>query len=132
MVQGYTYATTNTDRWPLVIFVSVLMCVIRFFSCSLYITPTLFIAIDVYRVAELASACFQWSWLHYYLMENYGRPVTLLSIVPYVPLVVSSVMALMDGADPAQFALRFHTQRHIWSTYFLPRGFISVRLPPWH
>jgi hypothetical protein len=93
MVQGYTYAMMNADRWPLLIFVSVLMCVIRFFSCSLLRPPYLLGLIDVYRVAELASACLSWSWMHYYLMENYGQPMTLLNIMPYDPFL-SLLLAL--------------------------------------
>jgi hypothetical protein len=79
--QGYTYVTTNVDRLPLVIFVLGLMYVALFLPLS----PLLRIPITgiMYRITELVSICLQWSWMHSYLMVNYGRPMTILSIITY-------------------------------------------------
>jgi hypothetical protein len=89
LTQGYTYVTTNVDRLPLVVFVLGLMYVAPFIP----LFPLLRMAfIEImYKITELVSICLQWSWMHSYLIVNYGQPMTLLSIIPYdSPFLLSS------------------------------------------
>jgi hypothetical protein len=61
---------------------------LRAFSFSM--RPVVVVLFNAYdwlmhsRGGDLVSLCLQCSWMHYYLLENYGRPRTLLTMVPYV------------------------------------------------
>jgi len=99
IVQGWTYLTTNTDKWPLRLFVIVLL------------------------LLDLASTCLSCQVLRYYVLTNYGNPLSLLSFTePLVAIiaVLSMVAYLLVCVplvceDPDEFAEL---------VFFLPRGSI--------